>query len=302
MLTDLEDFMKKFGSIIALLMLSLFLSTSVCSAASLNLLRNYPEDGSTSSFPVNLGIKLFFDADISSTAQLKRANENCFTLTSEEDGETIPVSVFFPSDDNKYILVVAEPEDQTAGLGSARSYTLTIDEKLRSRNGAKLGETHEINFRTRDAGVDMKVNMAMMAVMFVGMIAFSSIAMRRQLKKANEADTSTKVNPYKVAKETGKSVVDIVEKEEKRKKKAAAANAPSQAPKPKNAEPSKKEDKYAGKRVKRVSRARPISEGGGTYLSGRKALAEQLAREAAERRAKGTTKPKKSGGNRKKKK
>ncbi|MDR0423847.1 MAG: hypothetical protein LBH39_00040 [Clostridiales Family XIII bacterium] len=294
--------MKKFGSIIALIMLSLFLSTSVCSAASLNLLRNYPEDGSTSSFPVNLGIKLFFDADISSTELLKRVNQTCFTLTSKDDGETVPVSVFFPDNDNKYILVVAEPEDQTAGLGSARSYTLTIDEKLRSRNGARLGEMREINFSTRDASADMKVNMAMMAVMFVGMIAFSSISMRRQMKKASEADTNAKVNPYKVAKETGKNVVDIVEQDEKRKKKAAAAKAAGQQPKSKSAAPSQKEDKYAGKRVKRVSRPRPISEGGGTYLSGRKALAEQMAREEAERRAKGTTKPKKSGGSRKKKK
>ncbi|MDR1136256.1 MAG: hypothetical protein LBL49_08790 [Clostridiales Family XIII bacterium] len=293
--------MRKFSSIISIVLLTLILSTGVCSAASLNLLRNYPEDGSTSSYPINLGIKLFFDGDISSTESLREANQSCFSLTGA-DGKEVPILVLFPDDNNKYILVVAEPPDKNVGLGSNLEYTLTIGEELEAKNGAVLGEAQTISFTTRDSGADMKINMAMMAVMFVGMIGFSSFTMRRQAKKANETDDKAKVNPYKVAKETGKSVTEIVEKEEKRKKKAASSKPGGAGGKPVGAASAEKdEDKYADKRVKRVGRPHPISEGGGVYRSGRKAAAEKRAREEAERRAKGTTRPKKSTGKKKKK-
>ena len=55
---------------------------------------------------------------------------------------------------------------------------------------------------------------------------------------------------------------------------------------------AEEEARIAAAGRKRVSRPRPISEGGSTYVTGRKALAEQKAKEEAAKRAAGTTNPK----------
>ena len=66
------------------------------------------------------------------------------------------------------------------------------------------------------------------------------------------------VNPYKVAKKTGKSVEDIVAKDQKKKEKSASALA--------RKERHKRENKVEiSSNNMRVSAPRPISEAGSTY-------------------------------------
>ncbi|MDR1571535.1 MAG: hypothetical protein LBS32_03320 [Clostridiales Family XIII bacterium] len=270
-------------------LLAALLSTGVCLAEdSLKLLSNYPEEGANSSPPFNLGIKLFFDGDVADES-VREANEACFRMVGE-DGAEVPLKPLYTEADPTYILVVAEPKDAKEGLGSDKEYRFTISGALQSADGLTLGEDETITFRTRNTSTDMTLSMVMMGIMVAGMLVFTTLSVRRQARKAAENDAKAKVNPYKVAKETGKSVEAIVEKEDRRKQRLAEqkkkqasgkGGAAAEAPAP---EP--------GPRTKRVKRPRPISAAGSSYVSGRKAAAEKRAREEAARRAKGTTKPK----------
>ncbi|MDR1245848.1 MAG: hypothetical protein LBK57_02330 [Clostridiales Family XIII bacterium] len=296
--------MKKSGGIIFAIILAFFMSTAPSFAEGLNLVNNYPEEGSNASPPANLGIKLFFDNNVSSR-ELREQNESCFKLIDDE-GKAVPLKVLYTDADPNYILVIAEPEDEKLGLGSDREYRFEIAQELQALDGSTLDAPESITFRTRNSSMDMTINMVIMGVMVAGMLVFSTISMRRQMKKSAASDEKQKVNPYKVAKETGKNVTDIVAQEDKKKQKVAKKNA---------AKGDRNDDKSAVKdgvetaenvdrrRVKRVKGPRPVSAAGSSYKSGRKAAAEKRAREEAERLAKGTTKPKnKSAGSKKKKK
>jgi hypothetical protein len=284
--------MRKSVGLFFLVLLTLLLSTSPCFATGLNLVNNYPEEGSKSSPPINLGIKLFFDRNVSAK-ELREQNEACFKL-SDEEGKTIPLKILYTEADPTYILVIAEPEDEKNGLGSDKEYRFEISPELRATDDSTLETPKIITFRTRNTNMDMTVNMVLMGIMFVGMLVFSTLAMRRQAKKAAAVAEERKVNPYKVAKETGKSVTEIVAREEKRKQKAAKKKAPpSVAPAHEDVAESEPEEAIADRRrVKRVQGPRPIAAAGSSYRTGRKAAAEKKAREEADRLAKGTTGPK----------
>jgi hypothetical protein len=294
--------MRKAVGVFFTVLLTLFLSTAPCFAAGLRLVSNYPEEGSRSSPPINLGIKLFFDRDVIAK-EYREQNDSCFKLLNEE-GRSVPLKVLYTDSDPNYILVIAEPEDDREGLGSDREYRFEISPELQATDGSTLETPEVITFRTRNTSMDMTVNMVLMGVMFVCMLVFSAIAMRRQAKKAAAATDNQKVNPYKVAKETGKSVTEIVAKEEKRKRQDAKRKARAGAPAASKAATAKEAEIEVadGRRVKHVKGPRPIAAAGSGYKTGRKAAAEKRAREEAARRAKGTTKPKGQGARNKRKK
>ncbi|MDR2355178.1 MAG: hypothetical protein LBE16_03175 [Clostridiales Family XIII bacterium] len=293
--------MRKSVGVFCTVLLALFLSTVPCFAESLRLVENYPAEGSRSSPPINLGIKLFFDRDVSAEAYRDR-NKDCFKLL-DDTGRSVPLDVLYTESDPTYILVIAKPEDDKNGLGSDREYRFEISPELQAADDSVLETPKVITFRTRNTSMDMNINMVLMGVMFVGMLVFSAISMRKQAKKAAAVTDKQKVNPYKVAKETGKSVEAVVAKEEKRKQQTAKRKArtnPSASDKDKAAKEAENET-AGGRRVKRVKGPRPIAAAGGRYRTGRKAAAEKRAREEAARRARGTTKPKGQGARSKKK-
>jgi hypothetical protein len=283
-------------------LLTLFLATAPCFAEGLKLVNNYPEEGSKASPPTNLGIKLFFDNNVTALA-LRERNEACFKLWDDE-GKSVPLEILYTETDPNYILAIAEPEDTKLGLGSDREYRFEIAQELEALDGSTLDAPEFITFRTRNTDRDMGVNMALMGVMVVGMLAFSMISMRRQVKKkAASEGKDQKVNPYRVAKETGKSVSEVVAQEEKKKKKDAKKKSAS-ASKDAAGKPTEESasESAAGPRVKRVKGPRPIAAAGSSYKTGRKAAAEEKARREAARLAKGTTKPKNKSTKGKKKK
>jgi hypothetical protein len=137
------------------------------------------------------------------------------------------------------------------------------------------------------------------------MLVFSTLSMRRQMKKnAASEGKDQKVNPYRVAKETGKSVSEVIAQEEKKKKKDAKKNASGTGKDAKDTadRPDEAPADADGRRVKRVKGPRPIAAAGSSYRTGRKAAAEENARREAARLAKGTTKPKNKSTKGKKKK
>jgi hypothetical protein len=270
--------------------LTLFLATAPCFAEGLKLVNNYPEEGSKTSPPTNLGIKLFFDNNVTAL-ELREQNESYFKLWDDE-GKSVPLEILYTETDPNYILAIAEPEDAKQGLGSDREYRFEIAQELQAIDGSTLDAPEFITFRTRNTSRDMNINMALMGVMVVGMLAFSTISMRRQAKKTAASEVKDqKVNPYRVAKETGKSVSEVIAQEEKKKKKSAKKSA-SSAGKDAAKKPTEASASADGRRVKRVKGPRPISAAGSSYKTGRKAAAEEKARKEAARLAKGTTKPK----------
>ena len=85
--------MKKIGAIFTLAALVLVMSISVCFADSGQLVLNdsYPRDGSTGASIENLGVKLYFDGDMSEE-KAGKTNDGVFQLYDSEgkDGEQVP--------------------------------------------------------------------------------------------------------------------------------------------------------------------------------------------------------------------
>lgn len=288
--------MKRAGIILSLTILMILSSFSFCFAQGLELLDSYPKDGSSNSRPESFCVKLYFN-EVMSSKTLQKENQNAFRFTDAK-GNELPLRILYESKRPKEIWVLV---DKT--LESNSSYKLHISGSLTDANGSTLGKDVTIKLNTRNLKTDNTVNMVLMGVMMVGMIFFTSLSTKHQLKKQEEeaaAKGEAKVNPYKVAKETGKSVEDIVAKTEKNKAKAKA-----QAEKRNKGQTQGKT--AAGKAepdwdTKRVAGPRPIAAAGSTYKTGRKALAEKEKAKEAAKAAAGTTRPKNATGKSKNKK
>ncbi|MBN7774125.1 Ig-like domain-containing protein [Clostridium aminobutyricum] len=271
--------MKRIGAILCLSLLIVLMTTSFSFAASLEVTDSYPRDGGKGMQLVNTGVKLYFNQPMKSSKAIQ-ADQDCFKFT-DEDGNVQPIRVVYSDKDPKQVLVIINKS-----LEQETTYKLTISKDLMSKSGDTLGEEETISFTTRDTSVDTKVNMGMMAVMMVGMVWFTSRSAKSHVKKELIAEGKEEVvNPYKVAKETGKSIEEIVAKDQKAKEKHKKKREKMIVQ-----QVDKQEDQAStDNNNKRVKAPKRISEGGSTYLTGRKAKAEE---EAKKRAAAGTTHPK----------
>jgi hypothetical protein len=291
--------MKKAGIILSLSILMILMSISFSFAQGLELLDSYPEDGSNDSRPENFLVKLYFN-EVMSSDKVQKENANAFRFTDAK-GKELKVKALYDSKKPKEIWVLV---DET--LKSDRSYKLYISGDLADADGSTLGKDRVINLKTRNLSTDNNVNLALMGVMMVGMVVFNTMSTKRQMKKQEEEEnlkSDAKVNPYKVAKETGKSVEAVVAKTEKDKAKVRAHVEKKNKGRPQNQERAE-----AGKaaefdrETRRVTGPRPISAAGSTYITGRKAKAEKEKEKAAVKATAGTTRPKNATGKSKNKK
>jgi hypothetical protein len=265
--------------------------------------RLIPEDNSTSLQQQNVGVKLYFNGDVSAES-VQANNADCFKFTDSKD-RVIPSKAYFDEKGDKgYILVTITPKktdkNKTQMLGNKTKYKLTISGGLASADGKTLGEDVTLNYRTIDQSGSSKIYMLLMALMVVGMVGMTVFQNKRKAKaEAEVAAKEGKVNPYKLAKEkkiTVQEAMDMIERDKKRRdKRLQKAGVDPNAKDKQAALTGPKKD------AKRVSRPRPISEAGSTYKTGRKAIAEKKARENAERRAKAQAKAKAARNNNKKK-
>ncbi len=285
--------MKRAGIVLSLSIIMILMSFSFCFASGLELLDSYPKDGSDTARPENFLVKLYFNEDVSAK-EVQKQNENEFRFVDSK-GKELPIKVLYDAKKPKEIWVLVEKL-----LDSDSEYKLHISGDLTMPNGDTLGENKTINIKTRNISTDNNVNMALMGVMVVGMVVFTSLSAKRQLKKQEEeerAKSDAKVNPYKVAKETGKAVEDIVAKTEKEKEKARAqAEKKNKNKSQSNRNTTAEESGESEKDTKRVSGPKPISAAGSTYITGRKAKAEKEREMAAAKAAAGTTRPKSATG------
>ncbi len=232
----------------------------------------------------NSGVKLYFNQNMINKENVKE-NLKSFKLTDAK-GKALPIRVVYSPKEEGLVLVLVNKQT----LASDSSYKLFISKNVTAASGDSLGKNQVIHFNTIDTSSSMKANMVMMGIMMVGVIWASSKAAKKQVEKEKEeAGAEEPVNPYKVAKETGKSVEEIVAKDQKEKEKHRRKMERKLA---READEDEEDDEIIENDNKRVKGPRPISAGGGTYITGRKAAAEEAARKKAQA---GTTRPKNKG-------
>lgn len=273
--------MKRAGSVFCLVLLMITMTVSVCfGAQDLKIEKSYPRDTQENTSKENMGVKLWFNNDMGNKTS-EKANEKAFSITDSK-GNKIPIRVFYNPKDSKEVMVLADAvkiaENKDLVIKDNAEYTLHISADVTDNEGNTLGKDQKITFKTMNQAKNTQIYMVMMVIMFGAMFMFSS---RQAKKKMEEEKTSAKeepFNPYKEAKKTGKSVDEVIaahEKEMARKAKKAARHA---KPEDEDDDDDYEEDNGNYK----VKGPRPIAAGGGTYITGRKALAE--ARKAEEER------------------
>lgn len=215
--------MKRRG-IVALLAAVMVIAGSVfCYADTdgLELLSTYPENGQENTSMENVGVKLRFNHPVNSKAA-KKVDSKVVKLV-DEDGKAVPSQILFSDKNDGLVLVLADTTDYR--VKNNAKYTVKIGADFVDNDGHVLGSDQEITFKTYNQSVNNIVNMAMMVVMFGG-IMFVTMKQQKE-KEAEEKDTKTKeaaFNPYKEAKRTGKTVQEVIDEENKRQAKLAKKN------------------------------------------------------------------------------
>jgi len=251
------------------------MATSVGFASGLTLVSSFPEEGNAAITPQNVAIKLVFSEKISDPAAVA-ANAGLFSIVDEE-GKPIAFEPLY--NEAKYPNEVWLQITET--LTQNTSYTVTIKEGLQSSAGNTLDETIVLNFSTRNTEADNKGYMVLMVIMIAGMVVFTVFDTKRKLKKETaQKEEELKVNPYKEAKRTGKSVEEIVARTEKEK--AQAEKRKAKVAKRQSAQ-VKKDEEPSRPGVKRVKRPRTISEKG--YRAPQSFIDARIAREQAKQKA-----------------
>ena len=129
-----------------------------------------------------------------------------------------------------------------------------------------------------------------MIVMMVAVMGLMFVTNWRKMKAEAQAAAIAKANPYRVAKDKGITVDEAKELIEKAKIKnqklleKTGGKAPEPEPK-KSSAPRLDNNKKKGKKTWKVKGPHPVSEGGSTFKSGRKAERERRARAAAAKKA-----------------
>lgn len=248
--------MKRVGAIICLTIIMVFTAVGTANADALSVKDIAPKDKETGMALENMGFKVYFNKDVEKKSN-RTANKKLCKITDEKGREVPSIVVFDPKNKN-VMMVLADTQNKKTKIKGETKYTLKIEKGFRADDGSTM-EEFTSSFQTLNPSTSMKISMGMMVLMFGGMIFFAGREKKREAEKDNPQKVShKKVNPYKVAKETGKSVEEIVAKDEKRKTKEREKSEKERRRAEKNMEP---EESNAMK----VSKPRRLSEVGLKY-------------------------------------
>ena len=275
---------------------------------SLNFIKSTPESGGTNVPIENVGIKLFFDGNVTDES-VWAANSKAFTL-KDPNGKIIDFNAY-PGQkvgEEGYILVVADPprasENMPGQLEQKTVFSLTISADLMSKEGSLLGKDIIVTFETMDVAANSKLSMVIMVLMLVAVMGLMFFTNWRKMKAEAEAAALIKANPYRIAKEKSITVDEakvLIEKaKEKNKKQLEKVGGKAPVPEEKKSVAPRLETKKKKKNTHKVSGPKPISEGGSTYKSGRKAEKERQAKAAVAKKAAASQKKTGAGGSSKK--
>lgn len=212
--------MKRKGLVAVLAAIMVMASSAFCFAdeAGLQLKSSYPEDGQKNTSIENVGVKLYFNNTFS-TKEAQKKDEKLVKIIDSK-GDAIDTIVLFKKD---MVLVVADNTEKAKRISNSETYTLVIDPEFVDDDGNTLGEKTKIEFTTYNQKLNNIINMAMMFVMFGGIMFFTIKQQKDQAREKAEAQaekSNTNFNPYKEAKKTGKSVEEVKAEEAKRLEKA----------------------------------------------------------------------------------
>jgi hypothetical protein len=274
--------------VIAALAAALFIFSSgavFAAGAPLELTSSSPAAGSTNLQSQNVGIKLYFDGDVSAES-VQKSNAGCFKFTYKDGDATkeLPVKAYSDAKRDKgYILAIVDTEElKSKMLDNAKDYQLIISSDLMAADGRTLGEDKTLDFKTVDQSSNTQIYMLLMVAMIGAMIGMTIFQNKRKAKAAAEvAAKGGKVNPYKLAKEkkiSVKEAMELIERDRQRRLKRLGI-AEGKDEKAAAAAAEKPRD------TKKVKAPRPISAVGSSYKTGRSALVEKRAREALEKYA-----------------
>ena len=288
-----EYIMKKISSVIAIAIISVMMTAAPAFAAGFSIESTTPEDGAKNTTKENLCVKIIFNNEVGNKESAE-ANKDAFRIVNNE-GKELPSLIYYNEDDPKYALVLADttriPASGDNAIKDDTEYTCVLDADFRDNEGNTLGQEQKISFTTMNQGQGMIIYMVLMVGMMVAMMGLTIY----QTKKDAEREAAGEVveesfNPYKEAKQTGKTVEQVIAEHEKEKnKKNSGIMGMLAGSKDDSAEESVK---VRDKNAKRdgeyycVKRPQPISAAGSTYKTGRKAKAEAAAAKAeAEKQA-----------------
>jgi hypothetical protein len=250
------------------------------SGTSLTLTSSSPMGGSSDLQAQNVGIKLYFDGDVTGES-VQKANAECFKFTYQSGDNTkeLPVKAYSDNKGDKgYILAIVDTSKlKSSMLENDKAYKLIISGNLASIDGRTLGAETELDFRTIDQSGSTTIYMLLMVAMVAAMIGMTVFQNKRKEKAAAEvAAKGGKVNPYKLAKDkkiSVKEAMELIERDRQRRLKRLGiaagkdeGSAVAAAQKPLD--------------TKKVKKPRPISTTGSSYKTGRSLLVEKRAAEA----------------------
>ncbi len=275
--------MKKVCAAVSLAIVMVMLSSVFCfGAESLKIEKTVPFNGQEKTTKDNMCVKVYFNKAVGNKAS-KAVNKDKFKITNDE-GKAFPTRIYYNSKNPKFALITIDTNKvKVRGSNAIQDntyYTCTLSKGFTANDGGTLPADQKIRFRTLNQTRDTMVYMVMMFVLFGGMIFFTMRQSQKQkIDEAVEAGKKSTFNPYKEAQKTGKSVQQVVaehkkalEKQKKKQARKGTGNA--------------KDDPFRDGDAYRVKRPRPASEGGSTYKTGRRAIAEaEKAKKEAEKAA-----------------
>lgn len=268
--------MKRISLIAVLSTLIMLMSTAFCFAGTFTVNETTPVDGQSETSIDNLCVKMYFDKDISFENTIK-TQKDLFKVT-DENGKVIPLKVLY--DKKEHVILALAYDDKTnssSGIVEQNSdYTFTVDKALKDDKGNVFAPKEtvdengnfKITFKTQNTSRASTVNFIMMAVMFGGIFFFSSRSMKKQQEEERQGQNTkrAKVNPYEEARRTGKSVEEIIAREEKLKAKEEAKRKKREE---ERAKQEAEELEALRATYYKVSGPRPISAAGSKVISGK---------------------------------
>ncbi|MBQ6400758.1 MAG: Ig-like domain-containing protein [Firmicutes bacterium] len=297
--------MKRVSALVCAMIVAIAMMAPACLAVTdttsvdpgFTIVSSSPKDGDEGVAVDNFSVKIYFSKEMMpKSAAIRKSNAAQFTLV-DEDGKKVPLKVYYSEKEKKrgLMMVAADYTDnnkKNVQIKGASKYTLTIGDKLQATDGSKYNQTTKIQVTTLNQQRSMIVYMVLMVAMMGGMVFFTIRSTKKAEEKKKEEASTKGANPYKEAKKTGKSVEEIVAKNQKKRNKQEEAKA-----KQKEREAALEAEileKMRREKNKRVKAPAPISAVGSTY----KVQVKKTEKEPVKTN-KGTTNPKNQSGKKK---
>ena len=174
--------MKRTGRILAIIAVVIMIASSFCFAdgveGGLKLEDTYPKADSTGAAIENFDVKLYFNNEMTE-AVLGDDNDGCFQLI-DADGNVLPIIVLYSPKETGVVMVLFDSNKENLDKDGKKitikgdtEYTLKIAGTLKDDAGNTLGSDQVVKFTTINQRRNSLVSMALMLVLYAGIIGFS---------------------------------------------------------------------------------------------------------------------------------